>query len=191
MVAKIIWLKRAAWIATLFLVACQSVVPNTEPVDSLRTPEAADVTVPTMRSQATARALQPVEPPALTKLAPSAEPPARADGQQVVTRLQQEALVLQAQGEWSAAEQKLERALRIDADKVDLYHQLATVRMGQQRFAQAEQIALKGLSLTDRSPKFKASLWQVIGQCRSAQGDIAGAREARQEMATWLVDEQP
>ena len=81
---------------------------------------------------------------------------------------------------------KLERALRIDTDKVDLYHQLATVRMGQQRFAEAEQIALKGLTLTDQTPKFKASLWEVVAQCRSALGDIAGARTARNEMLKWM-----
>ncbi|WP_320826312.1 hypothetical protein [Reinekea sp.] len=187
MVAKIIWLKRSSLTATLLLVACQTV----EPMQSIRTPDAPAVTVPMVRLEPTNKAQQSVKQPAAAKRAPSAETSVRADGQWVVTRLQQEALVLQGQGNWSAAELKLDRALRIDADKVDLYHQLATVRMGQKRFAQAEQIALKGLTLTDRSPKFRASLWQVIGQCRSAQGDIRGARQARHEMSIWLLDGQP
>lgn len=123
------------------------------------------------------------EPKAQT--APALEEP-QPSPEQVVTRLQQEALQLQSEGRWSEAELKLERALRIDAEKVDIYHQLATVRMGQERFAEAEQIALKGLSLTDKTPKYKASLWEVIAQCRSAQGNINGAREARNEMLKWL-----
>ena len=192
MVAKIIWLKRSVLAATLLLVACQTVVPNAARMDSIRAPEAQDVTVPSPSSERPSMPQQTIAAPTTAPtLVPSAEPIASGDGQSVVTRLQQEALVLQDQGNWPAAELKLARALRIDADKVDLYHQLATVRMGQQRFAQAEQIALKGLTFTDRSPKFKASLWQVIVQCRSAQGNVRGAREARQEMATWLVDDQP
>lgn len=109
--------------------------------------------------------------------------------EEVVTQLQMQALQLQAEGRWSEAELILERALRIDAEKVDLYHQLATVRMGQERFGEAEQIALKGLSLTDQTPKYKASLWEVIAQCRSAQGNIDGADEARDEMLKWMSAE--
>lgn len=107
----------------------------------------------------------------------------------VVTRLQQQALQLQSEGRWREAELILERALRINADKVDLYHQMATVRLGQQRFTEAEQIALKGLSLTDETPKYKASLWEVIAQCRSAMGDVPGATEAREEMRYWMSAE--
>jgi predicted Zn-dependent protease len=110
------------------------------------------------------------------------------DAEQVVIRLQQTALQFQSEGKWQEAENVLQRALRIDVQKVDIYHQLATVRMGQQRFAEAEQIALKGLTYTDKSPKFKSSLWEVIAQCRSAQGDIKGANEARDEMLKWMVD---
>lgn len=110
------------------------------------------------------------------------------DAEQVVIRLQQTALQFQSEGKWQEAENVLQRALRIDVQKVDIYHQLATVRMGQQRFAEAEQIAMKGLTYTDKSPKFKSSLWEVIAQCRSAQGDIKGANEARDEMLKWMVD---
>jgi predicted Zn-dependent protease len=108
--------------------------------------------------------------------------------EQVVVRLQQKALQLQSEGKWQEAETVLQRALRIDVQKVDIYHQLATVRMGQQRFDEAEQIALKGLSYTDKTPKFKSSLWDVIAQCRSARGDLKGANEARSEMLKWMND---
>lgn len=132
-------------------------------------------------------AVQTAPEPVKPETAPALKAPEPTPAQ-VITRLQQEALQLQSEGRWPEAELKLERALRINAEKVDLYHQLATVRMGQERFAEAEQIALKGLTLTDQTPKYKASLWEVIAQCRSAQGDIKGAKQARQEMLNWLGD---
>ncbi|MEJ2045378.1 MAG: hypothetical protein P8X74_18920 [Reinekea sp.] len=104
---------------------------------------------------------------------------------QVVKQLQKEALELQSQGRWGAAELKLERALRIDTQQSELYEQLATVRMGQSRFVEAEQIALKGLSIPSQTSEQKVALWQVIVQCRSATGDIAGARAARKEVEKW------
>ena len=107
------------------------------------------------------------------------------DAKQVVKQLQSQALALQSEGRWTEAELLLERALRIDAQQIDLYQQLATVRMGQQRFAQAEQIALKGLSIAAITAEQKAQLWQVIAQCRSAQSNIEGARAAREESKKW------
>ena len=151
----------------------QPVTPLSEPKTSSKVNSDGATTSSVSTSQSTAKEV--TEP-----VAPSPSP------EQVVTRLQMEALQLQSEGRWSEAELKLERALRIDADKVDLYHQLATVRLGQERFAQAEQIAMKGLTLTDRTPKYKSSLWEVIAQCRSALGDIDGARQARAEMVKWL-----
>ena len=107
------------------------------------------------------------------------------DSTQVVKRLQREALILQSEGRWAEAELKLERALRIDSQQGEIYEQLATVRMGQSRFSEAEQIALKGLSVANLADAQKGALWHVIAQCRSAQGDISGARAAREEMAKW------
>jgi predicted Zn-dependent protease len=104
---------------------------------------------------------------------------------QVVEQLQREALASQARGDWAESELKLERALRILGDKPDLYRQLATVRMGQKRFDEAEQIALKGLTHANEDPEVKAALWQIIAQSRSATGNISGADEAREEMNKW------
>lgn len=120
------------------------------------------------------------------KLAEDAQPDARAE---VVILLQKEALRLQSEGRWPEAELKLERALRLDGEKLDLYHQLATIRMGQQKFEQAEHIALKGLTLAGDEATARADLWAVIAQCRSAQGNISGAQEARAEMSAWMSHE--
>lgn len=104
---------------------------------------------------------------------------------QIVNQLQQDALQSQSEGDWTQSELKLERALRILGDDPDLYRQLATVRMGQQRFSEAEQIAKKGLTHANENPKAQAELWHVIAQSRSALGDISGAREARNEASKW------
>ncbi|WP_132699597.1 tetratricopeptide repeat protein [Reinekea marinisedimentorum] len=104
---------------------------------------------------------------------------------QVVQQLQKEALQSQAEGNWAESELKLERALRILGDDPDLYRQLATVRMGQQRFDEAEQIALKGMTHANDNPKVKAELWQIIAQSRSAAGNISGARAAREGVTKW------
>lgn len=103
------------------------------------------------------------------------------DPQSVVLQLQQDAEQLQTEGRWSEAALKLERALRIDANKIDLYYQLAAVRIGQDRFSEAEQIALKGLTLNDSSNRFRSPLWALIADCRSALGDATGAQEALAE----------
>ncbi len=192
MVAKNLWL---AVLALMVLSACQS-IPIANDTSLQRPNEPQDVEPGSSTSLTTVQKSSEAAPisqqskaPETKKsadLATQAQEALEPSAAQVVTKLQMEALQLQSEGNWSDAELKLERALRINADKVDLYHQLATVRMGQKRFAEAEQIALKGLTLTDQTPKYKASLWEVISQCRSASGDISGARKARAEMLRWL-----
>lgn len=105
------------------------------------------------------------------------EPKTRED---VVRELRQEALAQQAGGEWANAAALLERALRIDSSSPELYLQIAEVRLGQSRFAEAEQVASKGLSLVGYDAETEARLWQVMAQARSGQGNTAGARAARE-----------
>ena len=102
------------------------------------------------------------------------------DSGDVVAGLRREAWEQQAVGEWDAAAAVLERALRIDATSAELYRQIAEVRLGQERFAEAEQVAAKGLSLVSDDPDLEASLWRATAQARSGQGDMSGAREARE-----------
>lgn len=115
--------------------------------------------------------------PAVTETPDNREP---MDSGDVVAGLRREALSQQAAGEWQAAAALLERALRIDASNAELYRQIAEVRLGQERFAEAEQVAAKGLSLATGQPELEAALWRAIAQARSGQGDTKGAREARE-----------
>jgi hypothetical protein len=197
MVAKII---RLVFIGSVILLsACQTIAPSVDERESvIRSHEPENIVEPSQDATSAGDEIETSDEPVAIKTTPSStkkkvetpqvkapEPPPPSP-EQVVTRLQQEALQLQSEGRWPDAELKLERALRIDAEKVDIYHQLATVRMGQERFEEAEQIALKGLTFTNQTPKFKSSLWEVIAQCRSAQGNIKGSREARAEMLKWM-----
>ncbi len=118
------------------------------------------------------------EPETVTVPNAQPEPKTRED---VVRELRQEALAQQAGGEWANAAALLERALRIDSSSPELYLQIAEVRLGQSRFAEAEQVASKGLSLVGYDAGTEARLWQVTAQARSGQGDTAGAREAREQ----------
>jgi len=125
----------------------------------------------------------PFRPDAASSPDTPAEPDASAplERQDVVAGLQQEAWAEQASGNLSAAVSLLERALRIDGSSAELYHQIAEVRLGQGRFADAEQVAAKGLSRVISNPELEAALWRVTAQARSGQGDIEGAREAREQ----------
>ena len=148
--------KRWGWVAAVACIAVAGCVFS--PTDPFRSDLPAD------------EAADQVEMPS--------EPKTRAD---VVAELRQEALAQQAGGEWVNAAAILERALRIDASSPELYLQIAEVRLGQGRFAEAEQVASKGLSLVRGDAVTEAALWQVTAQARSGQGNTAGAQQAREK----------
>lgn len=96
-----------------------------------------------------------------------------------VDNLRLQAQAAQAQGNWDRAAGLLERALRLDSREADLYAEIAEVRLGQGRFADAEQIALRGLTVNAGNDERSARLWDAIAQARSGQGKVEGARQAR------------
>lgn len=152
--ATYIQLNRFGWLAAAVCIGVVGCV--TQPDDPFRPDHSAGEGVETVEAQS--------------------EPKTRSD---VVTELRQEALAQQAAGEWGSAAAILERALRIDSSSPELYLQIAEVRLGQSRFAEAEQVASKGLSLVRGDAETEAALWQITAQARSGQGDTAGARAAR------------
>lgn len=72
----------------------------------------------------------------------------------------------------------LERALRIEPRNPVLWHRLASLRLQQQRYGQAESLALKSNSLAGSDEALRARNWQVIAEARQGRGDSAGARRA-------------
>jgi hypothetical protein len=87
----------------------------------------------------------------------------------------------QAGGDLNGASSSLERAQRVAPREPQVLYRLAQVRMAQGDAPQAEQFARRGLSLAGGRPDLQASLWALIGDARAAQGDAAGAAQARQK----------
>lgn len=87
----------------------------------------------------------------------------------------------QAGGDLNGASSSLERAQRVAPREPQVLYRLAQVRMAQGDAPQAEQFARRGLSLVNGRPDLQASLWALIGDARAAQGDAAGAAQARQK----------
>ncbi|MFV3415585.1 tetratricopeptide repeat protein [Pseudomonas nitroreducens] len=92
----------------------------------------------------------------------------------------------QGGGDLNGAAASLERAQRIAPREPQVLYKLAQVRLAQGDAAQAEQVALRGLSLANGRPTMQASLWDLIAKCREQQGNAAGAAEARQKAKVTL-----
>ena len=87
----------------------------------------------------------------------------------------------QAGGDLNGASSSLERAQRVAPREPQVLYRLAQVRMAQGDAPQAEQFARRGLTLANGRPDLQANLWALIGDARAAQGDAAGAAQARQK----------
>ncbi|WP_347169612.1 hypothetical protein AAHI06_23930 [Pseudomonas salmasensis] len=87
----------------------------------------------------------------------------------------------QAGGDLNGASSSLERAQRVAPREPQVLYRPAQVRMAQGDAPQAEQFARRGLSPANGRPDLQASLWALIGDARAAQGDAAGAAQARQK----------
>jgi len=87
----------------------------------------------------------------------------------------------QASGDLNGASSSLERAQRVAPREPQVLYRLAQVRLAQGDAPQAEQFARRGLTLANGRPDLQASLWALIGDARAAQGDAAGAAQARQK----------
>jgi tetratricopeptide (TPR) repeat protein len=96
-----------------------------------------------------------------------------------VIALLQGALEQQKQGEYSAAQSSLERAQRIAPRDPHVYMRLADLRRQQGQYLQAEQFALKGLTLARGQSAMERKFWILIADIRSEGGDHSGAAVAR------------
>ncbi len=96
-----------------------------------------------------------------------------------VVALLQGAQEQQQLGEYSAAQSSLERAQRIAPRDPHVYYRLADLRRQQGQYLQAEQFALKGLTLARGKSGLERKLWFLIADIRSEGGDHNGAADAR------------
>lgn len=119
---------------------------------------------------------------------PSGIPSANAGGLSADEQLDGPVLALlttaqqqQAGGDLNGASSSLERAQRVAPREPQVLYRLAQVRMAQGDAPQAEQFARRGLTMANGRPDLQASLWALIGDACAAQGDAAGAAQARQK----------
>lgn len=113
--------------------------------------------------------------------------------QQAVNRPQSPAVIAlletarqdSSSGNLRTAQSRLERALRIAPRDPEVYIQLADVQRRQGQFLQAEQVALKGVSVAAGQKSPLRRLWTLIADIRQEAGNVAGAREARQKAAAY------
>lgn len=88
-------------------------------------------------------------------------------------------------GDLRAAQNQLERALRIAPRDPQVYYQLADVQRRLGQFLQAEQVALKGVNVAGGQTAELRRLWSLIALIRSDAGNSAGAREAQQKASRY------
>ncbi len=91
-------------------------------------------------------------------------------------------------GDLGAAATTLERAIRIDSRNPVLWHHLATVRLAEGAYLQAENLAAKSNSLAPGNRALQSRNWQLIADARRSRGDTAGASAAEQRIRALAAD---
>ena len=84
-------------------------------------------------------------------------------------------------GNFSGAAATLERALRIEPRNPHLWNRLAHIRLQQERFEMAADLAAKSSALAGDNPGLKRDNWLIIAHARRAAGNTAGAAAAERE----------
>jgi predicted Zn-dependent protease len=93
-------------------------------------------------------------------------------------------LIAKAESEFNAGRldrsaANLERAIRIEPRNPVLWHNLATIRLQQGRYAQAESMAGKSNSLIAPGAALVRKNWKIIAEARRLMGDTEGAHKAQ------------
>jgi predicted Zn-dependent protease len=81
-------------------------------------------------------------------------------------------------GRYATAAASLERALRIEPRNARLWHELARVRLQQEEFDQAENVAARSNAWAGDDSALRAENWRLISEARAARGDSKGAQSA-------------
>ena len=86
-----------------------------------------------------------------------------------------------AEYRYAQAAASLERALRIEPRNARLWHELARVRLGQEDYPQAENLAKRSNSYAMNDGALRHANWKLIAECRRELGDPVGAEAALQK----------
>lgn len=79
---------------------------------------------------------------------------------------------------YGKAAASLERALRIEPRNARLWHELARLRMQEEEYQQAENMALRSNRFSGNDRVQRRANWQLISESRKERGDLAGAEKA-------------
>ena len=119
----------------------------------------------------------PVE--GIPKLRPIDQPKGKVDMPIAILSLLKQADQLRGAGDFSGASARLERAQRIVPNEPEIYFQLSSLRLDQQRLEDAVNIATQGLTLAGEDRAMKRDLYILIARARDVLGDTSGATKAR------------
>ena len=114
---------------------------------------------------------------------PQAEPPQPARTREYTLGAASKALVSQAEsqsasGNYAVAAGTVERALRIEPDNPLLWIEMAKIRLAENNYLQAENLARKGLSRATGDARAQASAWKIVADAYRGRGRVAEARDA-------------
>jgi tetratricopeptide (TPR) repeat protein len=111
---------------------------------------------------------------------PEQQPDQRKVPSSAVAHLHADARKQFAAKQYNAAASTLERALRIAPRNAELWYSLAVVRLQQQRWEMARNMAAKSNSFAAANRELQAKNWRVIANSHQAQGNQQAAQKAWQ-----------
>ncbi len=114
-------------------------------------------------------------PPPLTRTRPLYSSASRS----LLSRAEQQ----QRDGDLDGAVSSIERALRIEPRNAHLWHRLAELRLAQERFRMAIELAEKSNALAAGDRALKRANWLLIADAWRADGAPSKAREAERRAA--------
>ncbi len=82
--------------------------------------------------------------------------------------------------DYTKAEFRLQRAMRLDAANPEIYYHLASLRLFQNKANEALGFAERGLRFTKSDPDIAFRLWVILAVTRERLGDVEGAIRARE-----------
>lgn len=84
-------------------------------------------------------------------------------------------------GDFSGAVQRLERAISITPRDPVVWFELARVRLAEEQWAEAENLAQRALEYTYGGDEVIPWCWELIARSREERGDFTGADQARRQ----------
>jgi tetratricopeptide (TPR) repeat protein len=133
-----------------------------------------------------------VEPRVATGSAARTEHPKRPEGNskppigEAATALIKQAEDYARAGVDEKAAASLERAVGIEPNNPWIWHYLGVLRMQQTRWQEAQDIAIKSISLAGGNKQILGGNWKVIAIARAKLGDNAGAVVAERRAQNYL-----